>query len=143
MLAMASLCLVSVSGFVSPPVMAHFSGAMSTLGSGFSFSRSVAVDGSGNIVQPHVLDAKLSVIARQIDNAMLAQRPVIHVVESTNSAGNTRGIDRNTLSEGSAGKVGAHRKDGQPSNSAATGCHGAGQNCCLSSVVDLAFQCRP
>jgi hypothetical protein len=46
-----------------------------------------------DIVQPHVLDAELSVIARQIDNAVLAERPVIHVIESTNSAGDTRGID--------------------------------------------------
>jgi len=63
-------------------------------------------------VQPHVLDAKLSVIARQIDDAVLAERPVIHVVESTNSADNTRGIDRNTLGEGSAGQKGVSGKDG-------------------------------
>jgi hypothetical protein len=65
-----------------------------------------------HIVQPHVLDAELSVIARQIDNAVLAERPVIHVVESAKSAGNTRGIDRNTLGEASAGQQGVSGNDG-------------------------------
>ena len=50
-LALAVLCLGAVSGFApsAEAQTAHFSGAVATLGSGFSFPSGVAVDGNGNI----------------------------------------------------------------------------------------------
>ncbi len=48
-LAMAILCLAAVSGFAYPQVTAHFSGAVTTLGSGFTKPAAAAVDSSGNV----------------------------------------------------------------------------------------------
>src|SRR5258708_628620 len=53
-LALMALCLSALGGFApsAEAQTAHFSGAVSTLGSGFSFPSGVAVDGSGNVFVP-------------------------------------------------------------------------------------------
>ena len=49
-LALAVLCLTAAKGFAfTAPLTAYFSGAVTTLGSGFNEPAGVAVDGSGNV----------------------------------------------------------------------------------------------
>ena len=50
-------------------------------------------------MQTHVPDAELFVVGREIDDAVLAERPIVDIVESMDSADDLRGVDGDCLGE--------------------------------------------